>query len=690
MLKLYLNKMTGSIFYPQIMCILLILMFSLIYPAFGENISSQVSIKEDSLLNMAAKLKGREKMDVLGDLGEYYMFLHPEKAFQTGKNIVEYSEDIDYQYGKARGLIIMGISDMNLGKFEESLQFMQDASKIMKDIKQNHKIPLIYRNIGIVLYRMGRYDEAFSYYLNSARLYEEQKDSIGYARSISGLAIIYRDRKEYEKALGYLNKAKNIFRKGNCWQDFNSALNNMGTVLNTIGRYDEALSVYNEALENNRKIKSSDEYFMNLYNNIAGVFSNKGDKKMALDQFHQALKLSKKISDKYAIGTILYNIGEIYSEEGKFDLAISYFDSCYTIAKEIMSPQMKTNCFKGFSELYKKKKDYRNAFYYLEKYTVENDSLFAEKSSRRIEELQIRYESEKNKRKLAEKDLEIRKKKSQNLVLVISLSSVFFILLFLVYLYFYTRKKKVILEIINHKLSESEASLKTSNDTKEKLFGIVTHDLKNPFGTMMSLTSFLEDSYQEIDEKQKVSAIQTIRKSVLNAYELLETLTKWSIAQSRKIQTDKKALDFSLLANSILSELRIEAKKKNIRAISEIPPGTIAFADETMIKTVMRNLIGNALKFTPENGNISISSKIIDGLVEIAICDNGIGIPETDKSKIFRVDVKHTTPGTAKESGTGLGLILDRELVEKNGGNIWFESEFKKGTTFYFTLSQNA
>ncbi len=131
------------------------------------------------------------------------------------------------------------------------------------------------------------------------------------------------------------------------------------------------------------------------------------------------------------------------------------------------------------------------------------------------------------------------------------------------------------------------------------------------------------------------------------------------------------------------------AKNKNITIANKINDNFIAFADEKMLKTILRNLISNAIKFTPQNGEIIVSAKTKDNEVEISIKDNGIGISENDIKKLFRIDIHHTTIGTSNESGTGVGLILCEELVNKNGGKIWVESELGKGSNFIFTLPLN-
>jgi len=234
--------------------------------------------------------------------------------------------------------------------------------------------------------------------------------------------------------------------------------------------------------------------------------------------------------------------------------------------------------------------------------------------------------------------------------------------------------------------------LKDSIDAKDKFFSIIAHDLKGPFNAIIGFSDILTSEWNEFLEEEKLHFIKNIHSSAKNTFQLLENLLEWSMTQTGKMAFMPQSMDLSVISNEIVILLRAQAEKKHIRIFSAINFRTLVLADENMVKTIFRNLISNAIKFTPPGGQIKIFSKDFQAdshkpeMVQVCIVDSGIGIAEETLPKLFRIDEKTRTQGTAEERGTGLGLILSRELVEKNGGKIWVESELHKGSQFCFTL----
>ncbi|MFZ5948928.1 MAG: PAS domain-containing sensor histidine kinase [Stygiobacter sp.] len=239
---------------------------------------------------------------------------------------------------------------------------------------------------------------------------------------------------------------------------------------------------------------------------------------------------------------------------------------------------------------------------------------------------------------------------------------------------------------INTQLEISEAKLKEANATKDKFFSIIGHDLKNPLFVIQSMSEILETEFDEISPQERLEFIRAIRESSKNAYTLLEDLLHWARCQSGRIDYNPEPVHLKQLVGKCINLLEAHAIKKQINLINAVDSTHIIMADKFMIDTVIRNLTSNALKFTPQGGTVKIVSKIIDGFIEIAVEDTGIGLSEEDRKKLFRIDVKNSEIGRSKEKGTGLGLILCKEFVEKHGGKIWVESELEKGSKFKFTI----
>lgn len=235
-------------------------------------------------------------------------------------------------------------------------------------------------------------------------------------------------------------------------------------------------------------------------------------------------------------------------------------------------------------------------------------------------------------------------------------------------------------------LRSAQQDLREANATKDKFFSIIAHDLKNPFNTLIGLSELLIKDYDYFDDEKKKKFIQSIYESSDNMYKLLENLLNWSRMQTGRIEWNPENIDLNKLADENVSLLKTAAVNKNINFFSELDTGTTVYADVDMVTMVFRNLITNAIKFTQEGGEVKIIAKPTGNFEEITISDTGLGIGEEDIKKLFRINVQHSTSGTAKEKGTGLGLILCKEFIEKNGGKIWVDSELGKGSDFKFTL----
>ncbi|MBF0102644.1 MAG: hybrid sensor histidine kinase/response regulator [Desulfobacterales bacterium] len=235
-------------------------------------------------------------------------------------------------------------------------------------------------------------------------------------------------------------------------------------------------------------------------------------------------------------------------------------------------------------------------------------------------------------------------------------------------------------------LKRSEQSLREANAAKDKFFSIIAHDLKNPFSTLLNSSKMLLTYFDTYNDDKKKKFIQLIKESSENTYKLLDNLLQWSRIQTGKVSCQLKPVDISVIAIDTMQLLSHSAETKGIKLQSVIHEKTIVYADTNMITLIFRNLIANAIKFTPTGGKVSMDSKTVEGFEEISIMDTGIGISEKDQEMLFRIDIHFSKPGTSNERGTGLGLILCKEFIQQHGGRIWVVSEPGKGSQFMFRL----
>ena len=242
----------------------------------------------------------------------------------------------------------------------------------------------------------------------------------------------------------------------------------------------------------------------------------------------------------------------------------------------------------------------------------------------------------------------------------------------------------------NAELDEKNGQLNLLNADKDKFFSIIAHDLRNPIGALRELPQLIAENLDNYSKDELRRLITMQRDAARNLFELLENLLTWSRMQRGLIDFNPEPIQVSALVQRSIALLMPSAAQKAITLTQAVNPSLLGMADHKMIDAVVRNLISNAIKFTNQGGTIEVSGNDDGAFMTIAVKDNGVGIGEQFLPKLFRIDEQYRRTGTANERGTGLGLILCKEFVERNGGEIRVESKVGNGSTFSFTLPKIA
>ena len=236
-------------------------------------------------------------------------------------------------------------------------------------------------------------------------------------------------------------------------------------------------------------------------------------------------------------------------------------------------------------------------------------------------------------------------------------------------------------------IMKQNQELEVLNATKDKFFSIVAHDLKGPLNSMTGFFDLLANHTEALSLKEIQVIATNLGESIENTTKLTDNLLTWAMAQMNTLKHQPQCINLNKIINEGVSFFIESSKRKQIELQLHMQPDTVfIFADENHIQFILRNLISNALKFTSPGGTIVVSAFVENNILEIAIADNGVGMSDEVLNKIFRIDSKHTTEGTAGEKGTGLGLLLCKEFVERNQGKLWAKSEPGKGSTFFFAF----
>ena len=523
-------------------------------------------------------------------------------------------------------------------------------------------------------------------YANELLTLAEEAENLKYidlASSFLGEAYFYLDN--IEKSIKYFEKFLDVNIAQQDIDDIGTAYNNLGIVYRHIEKYETAIQYYLESLAIKENLEDSIG-ISNTINNIGVLYFHMKDYKQALDYYTRSYELEKALNNKSGIATSLLNIGEVHSLLNNYNLALSYFTQSLEISELIEDKHTIEVNYKCLYEMYKRKVNFQRALYYYELYTDLRNDRLSHESGKEIAELEIQYETNKK-----EKEIELLNKQNElSRIIIIILSAAFIVFIILVILLKRQGKaKKKALRMLsakNQKITEQSEILDKLNTTKDKFFSIISHDLKGAIGGFLGQTDFLAEDFKNLPHDDMHDLIIKMNQSSKQLYSLLENLLEWSGTQTGSLIPNPEKINLKKLISNILPVFDDLIKEKELKAIVKIAPEINVSADVNMISTVFRNLIINAIKFSHKKSIFTLCAVTKSDFIEIEISDLGIGITEKDQLKLFSIDQSFSNPGTNREKGSGLGLIICKEFIEQNGGSIKVESELGKGSSFTFTL----
>lgn len=552
----------------------------------------------------------------------------------------------------------MGIARIfeEVGDYYKSAQFLEQALSINGKLNNMNVRVLIDNKLGEVNAALGKIDEAFTYYQQILDYKDELLQPEIEAEALMNLAHLHMMEKEYPKALETRKKALSILRS--IPDRKNEAAN-----LQAIG--DLYLLMRNES--------------------------------RAMANYVASLEIRQELEDKLGQAASYNDIGALYFQQDSLRKAVNNLRLGLTAAQEAQAQHEIRKSYKYLSKCYRGLNNYKKALEYQDLFLAINDFIENENSERQLLEIQNRYVIDKKQSQInaleinrvqREKKLEAQQRFQNFLMICIGLILVIVILV--LYLYFSKRRSNRILQEANTTVENQNEELQELNSTKDKFFSIISHDLKGPLNSLTSFSGLLMN-HTEAMSKEEIKMLATdLDKSLKNLFALLENLLEWSRSQTGNIDFTPEEFDLKEMLEENKTLLEGQAQNKKIEIVCAAQSSQLVKAHKNSITTVIRNLLSNAIKFTPEEGTITLNTVKQGNEIITAVQDTGVGIPPDVVDKLFRLDTKHSTKGTANEKGTGLGLVLCREFVEKNGGRIWVKSEEDKGSTFYFSLPANA
>lgn len=695
--------------------------------------------------------KGIAKSHILFGTYNYYKFDYP-KALEFYKKSLNLYEEIEDDKGKSKSLHNIGFIYWKQNNQEKSLEYYNKSLLLFEVLGDNPSIADCLNNIGLIYWNLGEYDKALDYYDHSLAIFEELNNKRGIAQCLFNIGQIYRSRGNYPVALDYCNKSLIIVEELGDKRRIAQRLNFIGLIYSYQEDYTLAIDNYSKSLKLNEELQDR-EGIASCLNNLGSIYKDKGENDAAIENYIEALNIFEEIKFKIGVADALSNIGLIHRNKENYDLALEYLFKALNVREEIgdyeglsysngvigevyflkneldqalnyTQKSLKTALKLGLllkqkeshhllSTIYATLKTYDKAYENHLLYKELNDRIFNEDNIKKLAELEYQYEFEKAKQLIAleqqKKDAITAEKSKRQRVLSTVFILGFILMTVLVVLIYRSsiqkrkanfklakQKKQIedaneVLTVQKKELQDFANELEIANKTKDKFFSIIAHDLRGPLGNLMGFGELLMTRGNKIEEKTKKKYIELIATDAKNTFNLLDNLLKWALSNTEGIIPNFERLNVNEIVKENISFFKTMAEAKELTLIDSLNEKIVVTADYDMINTVLRNLISNAIKFTPNNGIIEIlSRKTSDNRIEIGISDTGVGIEAETLSKLFDTDSHITTSGTNNERGSGLGLKLCKEFVEKNEGTIYVESKLGNGTTFWISLPSTA
>lgn len=568
--------------------------------------------------------------------------------------------------------------DVRLGYGEEALQIAEELGdtegifNVLTEVAHAHRLK---GNLHLSL-------EAFFEALKYAKILKDPRlEAVVYGASAS----VYRVQEDYENAINYSRLSLSKFREINDSLNLAKNLLNLGEIYRELNSLDSALIYYQESSE---IFKNIDFNLGSAYNlgNIGLVLATQGKNDEAANYIIRATQILAEFGDFYPIAVYDTYMSDIYLEKGDFKRALQYAQHSLDISLEHGLKEQIRDASLKLSKLYELQQEYQQAHNYQKQYLAYRDSINNEETIRKMADLRTEYEVSQ---KQVEIDL-LESRQRMQYILFASMGTVIILLAILAFLYYRNNKRKQMLNIIiTERKEEVEAQrdqLEAMNETREKFLSIIAHDLLGPVNSFKGLSTIMRFSIDQNDTNTLNEIHTQFDKSVNGLSNLLTDLLDWSVTQQGDIPYNPEKVDLKELSDELINLFQNMAATKKIELSSSISQSIFMHVDRNSVKTILRNLVSNAIKFTKEGGLINLSATNRNGFVEISVIDTGIGMTKEKQTKLLNSFDYNRSWGTEGEKGLGLGLQLVKEFTKVNKGRMNIESEENSGTTITISL----
>ncbi len=587
---------------------------------------------------------------ILSDLSYKYLPYKPEIARQYAGQALQLAQKQNYKKGEVMALNCIAEYEYRQSNYAKAIELATQSLKLADQIRDSVGIAKANRVLGLT-YTFGfkQYNVALKYQLDALKIYEKLKDKRNIATFYGNVTWIYAGLNQN------LPEAHRLAMLGIKLSD-------------SLG--DRQLLSYN-------------------YNSRGLIFLKEGKYDSALLNLNKSSKIAEEVADRAVIAYNKSLIGEVYLKQHKFDEAITIFIDAAYECRALHIQEVLKDCYNGLAVAYQGLEDYKNAYHNHLHYMDLRDSLINWETTQKALLIKLQFEGES---RIAELELVNEQEANEQLIyeVLFGIGIFFFIIVVLLAARNNRNKKEAnkLLQEKNEEIAEQNLKLKEANDIKDKFFSIISHDLRSPLAGLKGLLSLLAGN--EINDQEFKSFAPKINQRLMGVSETLENLLHWSQSQMKGMMYNPTDIQLKAMIDKCLLLFQETAAEKKLIFKNNIPEDATVYADKNQTELVFRNLIHNAIKFTMSGGTVSLTSYPSPEFLQVCVSDTGIGMTQEQVENLFRNVTARTTHGTEGEKGTGLGLLLCKEMVENNGGRLSVTSEKDKGSTFHVFLKRGA
>ncbi|MGB5818917.1 MAG: tetratricopeptide repeat-containing sensor histidine kinase [Saonia sp.] len=654
--------------------------------------SSAQHKKKDSIqatIKSLKKIKGFSVkdtiyIDLLNELGTELRYYNTDSLLLLSQQALKYSKSATYKKGESESFMYLGGYYSDKGDISKAISCFNKALLIADEINASNLKIRILNNLAQEYAYNGDYAKAFNGFLKGIDLATKEDNKLMLSIMNENIANLYVTQKDYEQALVFHRKVKKI--NDGIGNDIYSAesMSNVASIYADMGKLDYAMFNVNKSIAIFEKHKIMD-WLAYAYEIKGKVYLKQENYKWALYWYNQSNMLHQKLDDDRAKIDLYNGMAEAYLGQNKDSISEQFALKAFEISTKIKAMEGTKKCAKTLYTLSKNKQDYATALKYHEIFQKLSDTLSRSEGKKSMTMLNTKIEYEQQKEALIVANEKSLAKQQKYLNVAYAVVFVFIVVTILVRRNNSIQKKlNSALKVKKQVLEKREDELKELNETKTKLFSIIGHDLRGPIGALQGLLKLFKEG--EIKKDEFLGFIPKLRHDVDHLSFTLNNLLSWGQTQMNGALTKPTVVPLENLVAENINLLSEISNGKCIKITNSLPENTLIWSDANQIDIVVRNLISNALKFTPKNGMVTIDAQEKNDHWVISVRDTGVGMDKITQEKIFAKGSNVTTYGTNNEKGTGLGLSLCKEMIEKNNGIIWVESILRKGSCFYFTL----